>query len=71
MAAIDPALVHLRQEVGSNLLQPEPFNQLARPLGHVFRETVLTPENTLRLFVQQIAHSDDSELEYWISVKRK
>lgn len=58
MAAIDHALVHLRQEVNSNLLRPEPFNQLARQLGHTFRDTVLTPGKTLKLFVQQIAHGN-------------
>lgn len=58
MAAIDRALVHLRQEVGSDLLRPERFNQLARRLGHEFRDSVLTPGITLKLFVQQIAHGN-------------
>ena len=31
------------------------INQLARAGRHVFRQTTLTPGNTLRLFAQQIA----------------
>lgn len=58
MAAIDRALVHLRQEVGSDLLRPEQFNQLARQIGHPFRDTLLTPGKTLKLFVQQVAHGN-------------
>jgi len=55
MAAIDQALVRIRQDGGSHLLRPERINQLARELGHGFRQTPLTPGNTLRLFVRQIA----------------
>lgn len=58
MAAIDQALVRIRQDGGSDLLRVERINQLALELGHSFRDTSLTPGNTLRLFVQQIAHGN-------------
>jgi hypothetical protein len=58
MAAIDRALIHLRQKLGSDLLRPEQFDQLARQLGHVYRDAVLPPGKTLKLFVQQIAHGN-------------
>jgi hypothetical protein len=54
MAAFDQALSHVR-DGSDHLLLPQKINQLARESGHVFRETPLTPGNTLRLFVQQIA----------------
>jgi hypothetical protein len=57
MAAIDQALVCIRED-GCDLLRSERINQLARQLGHEFRQTALTPGNTLRLFVQQIAHGN-------------
>src|SRR2546421_385258 len=57
MAALDHALACIRTD-GSDLLRPEPINQLARQLGHSFRDTALTPGNTLRLFAQQIAHGN-------------
>lgn len=57
-AAIDHALVRIRQDGGSDLLHRDRINQLARQLGHDFRETPLTPGNTLRLFVQQVAHGN-------------
>ena len=58
MVALDHALLRLRQDGGSDLLRPDPINQLARQQGHVFRDTALTPGNTLRLFVQQVAHGN-------------
>ena len=58
MAAIDQALVRIRQDGGSDLLRPDKVNQLALDLGHEFRDTALTPGNTLRLFVQQVAHGN-------------
>jgi hypothetical protein len=36
-------------------LLPDRINQLAREQHHTFRQTILTPGNTLRLFVQQVA----------------
>lgn len=57
MAALDRALLCIRQD-GSDLLRPQQINQLARHQGHVFRDTPLTPGNTLRLFVQQVAHGN-------------
>jgi hypothetical protein len=59
MATIDGALVRIRQD-DSDLLSPEQINQLARQMDHDFRRTPLTPGNTLRLFVQQIAHGNVS-----------
>jgi hypothetical protein len=57
MAAIDHALARIRQD-GSHLLRSDSVNQLSRQLGLPFRETLLTPGNTLRLFVQQVAHGN-------------
>ena len=57
MAAFDLALSRVRDD-SDHLLLPERINQLARAGGHVFRETKLTPGNTLRLFAQQIANGN-------------
>ena len=57
MATLDQALDRIRTD-GSDLLRPEPMNQLARRLGHSFRNTPLSPGNTLRLFAQQVAHGN-------------
>ena len=57
MAAFDLALSYVR--CGSdNLLLPARINQLARADPIPFRDTVLTPGNTLRLFVRQVAHGN-------------
>lgn len=53
MAAFDLALARVQQD-GCELL-PERINQLARAGHHIFRDTLLTPANTLGLFVRQIA----------------
>ena len=58
MVALDHALLRIRQDGGSDLLRPDQINQLARRQGHLFRDTALTPGNTLRLFVQQVAHGN-------------
>lgn len=58
MVALDHALLRIRRDGGPDLLRPDPINQLARQQGHVFRDTTLTPGNTLRLFVQQVAHGN-------------
>ncbi len=57
MAAIDHALSCIRQD-GSDLLRPDRINQLARESGHAFRDTTLTPGQTLLLFVRQVAHGN-------------
>ena len=57
MAAFDLALSRVR-EGSDHLLVPARINQLARATGVIFRETQLTPGNTLRLFAQQIAHGN-------------
>ena len=57
MAALDYALSCVRRD-GSDLLRPERVNQLARECGHAFRDTPLTPGETLRLFVGQVAHGN-------------
>ena len=54
MAAFDLALARVRDGADDSL-SPRRINQLARDSGHVFRNTKLTPGNTLRLFAQQIA----------------
>ena len=54
MAAFDLALSRVR-DGSDDLLVPARINQLARAGGRVFRQTTLTPGNTLRLFAQQIA----------------
>ena len=58
MVALTHALLQIRRDGGSNLLRPDQTNQLARQRGVVFRDTALTPGNTLRLFVQQVAHGN-------------
>src|SRR5437588_1385726 len=55
--AFDLALSCVR-DGSDHLLVPAGINQLARAGGHVFRETTLTPGNTLRLFARQIAHGN-------------
>ena len=57
MAAFDLALSRVRQDA-DHLLLPARINQLAQARGLVFRETKLTPGNTLRLFAQQIANGN-------------
>jgi hypothetical protein len=54
MAAFDQALARVRHDADHHLL-PARINQLARMGGYLFRDTRLTPGNTLRLFAQQIA----------------
>jgi Transposase DDE domain len=57
MAAFDLALAHVR-EGADDFLLPQRINQLARRQEISFRNTALTPGNTLRLFVQQVAHGN-------------
>jgi len=57
MAAFDLALSCVRDGTDDFLL-PERINQLALAGNHLFRNTPLTPGNTLRLFVQQVAHGN-------------
>jgi hypothetical protein len=53
MAAFDQALARVQQDCADFL--PARVDQLARVNHYNFRNTLLTPGNTLRLFVQQIA----------------
>jgi hypothetical protein len=55
MAGFDLALARVRDEAAA-LLVPDRINQLARAEDHTFRNTILTPGNTLCWFVRQIAH---------------
>jgi len=57
MAAFDLALSCVRDGT-DDLLLPERINQLARAGNHLFRDTALTPGDTLQLFVQQVAHGN-------------
>jgi hypothetical protein len=57
MAAFDLALSHVRSGP-DDLLLPARIDQLARGENIPFRNTTLTPGNTLRLFVRQIAHGN-------------
>lgn len=56
MATFDLALASLRH--GSDLLGPEPINQLAAAQALEFRNRTLTPGHTLALFARQIAHGN-------------
>ena len=53
MAAFDLGLAGVQQDLED--LQPERINDLAREANHTFRNTALTPGNTLSLFVRQVA----------------
>jgi hypothetical protein len=54
MAAFDLALACVREDCDDHLL-PARINQLAGDGGHHFRDTRLSPGNTLRLFARQIS----------------
>lgn len=57
MAAFHLALSQVSNQA-TQLLDPEAINQLARERDHTFRNTILTPGNTLCLFLAQIAHGN-------------
>jgi hypothetical protein len=57
MAAFDLALAGVRSGA-HDLLPPDRIDQLARAGDHPFRNTTLTPGNTLRLFARQVAHGN-------------
>jgi hypothetical protein len=57
MATFALALAGVR-DLSSDLLSAEELNQLARDCQLSFRDTPLTPGNTLRLFIQQVAHGN-------------
>jgi len=57
MAGFDLALTRVQQN-NDQLLVPDRINQLARQRDHNFRQTILTPGNTLCLFVRQVAHGN-------------
>lgn len=54
MAGFDLALSRVRQ-CSEQWLVPDHINELARTHDHTFRNTLLTPGNTLRWFVRQVA----------------
>jgi len=56
MAGFDRALARVQQQ-GFDLL-PQRINELARQRDHTFRNTLLTPGNTLCWFIRQIAHGN-------------
>jgi hypothetical protein len=57
MAAFDLALSQIR-DGADDLLLPARIDQLARAGNLQFRNTTLTPGNTLNFFVQQVAHGN-------------
>jgi hypothetical protein len=57
MAGFELALARVRNQA-SQLLVPLRINQLARVQDYTFRNTILTPGNTLCWFVRQIAHGN-------------
>ena len=60
MAAITCALARVRRTHGVDLLPDEPVVQLLRGVGVVWRERLLTPLTTLRLFVLQVLFGNTS-----------
>ena len=58
-AAFNQALARVQQDrFDCPDLLPDRIDQLARQANHTFRNTILTPGHTLRLFVQQVAHGN-------------
>lgn len=57
MAGFELALAQVRDEARP-LLAADDINLLARAANHTFRNTILTPGNTLCWFVRQIAHGN-------------
>src|SRR4051794_7658038 len=57
MAGFELALARVQNDA-AQLLVPDRINQLARVQDHTFRNTILTPGNTLCWFVGQIAHGN-------------
>lgn len=60
MAAVVTALARLRQEPFADLRIAEHLNQLCRDAAHAWRDTLLTPLVTLRLFALQVLHGNTS-----------
>jgi hypothetical protein len=60
MADAISALARVRRMHAGDLLPDEPILQLLRAMGTVWRERLLTPLVTLRLFVLQILHGNTS-----------
>jgi Transposase DDE domain len=60
MADTFSALARLRRTGGDDLLPDEPVVQLLRSIGIVWRERLLTPLTTLRLFILQILFGNTS-----------
>jgi hypothetical protein len=60
MADTISALARVRRTHGDDLLPDEPILQLLHSMGTVWRERLLTPLVTLRLFILQILHGNTS-----------
>src|SRR5688500_18466851 len=59
--AVTHALARLRREpLGDDLLTAGQLDQLCRACGHVWRDRVLTPLVTVRLFLLQVLHRNTS-----------
>ena len=58
MVALTQALSLVRTDDSPHLLSADRIDQLATERGVVFRDTTLTPGQTLRLFVRQVAHGN-------------
>jgi hypothetical protein len=58
MVALTDALSLVRDDGGPHLLSADGIDQLAARRGVAFRDTALTPGNTLRLFVRQVANGN-------------
>ena len=55
---IGAALVRLRRDGFDDLLSTRRFEQLCREDGHIWRERLLSPALTLRLFLLQVVHGN-------------
>jgi len=60
VSSVKTALARIRREPLADVRIADQFNQLCRDAGHVWRETLLTPLMTLRLFVLQVLHGNTS-----------
>src|SRR5687767_3329797 len=59
-AAVSQALARMRREPFVDLRIARHVDQLCREAAHVWRDTLLTPLVTLRLFVLQVLHGNTS-----------
>ena len=58
--AVVTVLARLRREPFADLPIARPLDQLCRDSAHVWRDTLLTPLVTLRLFALQVLHGNTS-----------